>query len=99
MTKTEAKTSKTAKTPAAPKKAPAAAKPEAAGRRSQYAGKRIYALVKENPRKAGAAGWHSMELIMKAGEKGIAYEDYAAAPVAGGNHLRWDLDRKHIEIK
>lgn len=89
------------KADAAPKapKAPKEPKPKAEAKpRGQYAGKiiRLAKGVTENPRKEGTHGRKSFDIVLKAGAKGISYEDYKAA---GGrlNDLQWDIDRNKIE--
>ncbi len=68
------------------------------GRPAAHAGKRIYALVDGNPRRPGSLGYYSYQIVKKAGTKGITYEAFIKA---GGlnNGLRWDLERKFVEVK
>ena len=78
------------------------------GKASRLAGKTIYANPKlngANPRKAETHGFRVHEIVRKAGEKGIKYEDLAAAVAADetikgfSNHLAWDLERYFILVK
>ena len=94
--KTAAK--KAAKAPA--KKA--AANGEGRGRTSHYSGKTLVATaeaLKTNPRREGTAGFKFMEVVRKAGKKGIKYEDLRAHKDFGNNHLAWDVDHGNIVAK
>lgn len=95
MTKTATK--KAAKAPA--KKAAAKSNGEGRGRTSVYSGKTLVATVKENPRRAGTAGHAFFAVVLKAGAKGIKYEDLKASPAFGNNHLAWDVEHGNIKAK
>lgn len=63
----------------------------------KYAEKTITALVTENPRREGTHGHKSFAIILKAGAKGISYEDFLKA---GGRRqdLAWDEARKAVKL-
>lgn len=63
---------------------------------SQFAGKRIFAVAKENHRRAGSHGFKSFALILAG--KGISYETFIEK---GGraNDLRWDVAHGHAKIE
>ena len=69
------------------------------GRNSVFDGRvfKIADTVKENPRRAGTKGHTSMEILMKAGAKGIKYEDFLAQ---GGRRvdLAWDLVHDNVVV-
>lgn len=90
-----AKAKTTAKTPAKAKDKGDGTK----GRKSKYAGKRIFAAMKDNPRREETWGWKSYNIIKAAGKRGITYENFLAK---GGRlkDLAWDDargDRVRIE--
>lgn len=106
----KAKNSKTTATVSNPRKAAAAsakpAKKAAAksngggrGRASVYSGKRIIPLVKENPRREGTAGHKFMAVVLKAGKKGIPYEELRSNPAFGNNHLAYDIEHGNVSAK
>jgi hypothetical protein len=66
------------------------------GRPSSNAGKKIFPIVDGNPRLAGSHGYHAFKIVQD--KPGILYEDYIAA---GGesHHLRWDVQRKFLEVR
>ena len=78
-------------TPAAP------ATGKGRGRKSHFVGKVIHTKVDENPRHEGGHGHRSMSIIIKAGKKGIAYDDFIKA---GGRSkdLAWDQARDRVEL-
>ena len=79
------------------KKKKAAAKPAKGKRSSKFADKVIKNKSAENPRREGTHGHRSMEIIMKAGKKGITYAAYIEA---GGrnNDLNWDVEKDNVEL-
>ena len=64
-----------------------------AGRQLKFSGKKIYKKIPYNPRRKDTFGYRSWELI----EDGMTYEEYIDA---GGRYkdLKWDLDRKWVEL-
>lgn len=94
--KKAAVTKTAAKAPA--KKAATKAPGGGAGRTSKLAGKTIVASVKENPRRPGSHGFNSMNILIKAGAKGITTEEYLKA---GGrmNDLNWDIEHGNAKAK
>ena len=62
---------------------------------SKYSGMCLYAMSKDNHRRQGSFGYHSMQIIIE--NNGISYEDYISK---GGRtrDLDWDLDKCHVEI-
>ena len=108
-TKDKAKAKNAAK-PKAAKKAKNAAKPKAAkkgkangdatetkrkGRPSPLYGKKIKCLVKDNPRRAGTNGYHSMKIILE--NPNMLVEDFVAN---GGRivDLKWDMNKGSVEL-
>lgn len=90
-----------AKAPAAKKAAPVAAKANgnAVSKRSnKYAGMLLRPTKDTNHRRAGTHGHKSMEIIHKAGAKGITTEDFLKA---GGRavDLAWDIEHKHVKTE
>lgn len=67
------------------------------GRKSSNADKLLTTTLTENPRRAGTFGHTSFAIILKAGAKGIRYEDYIAA---GGrsNDLAWDVTKGNVIV-
>ena len=65
------------------------------GRQSKFSGKRIYKKIAKNPRdpRKKGHGYRNWELI----KDGMTYEEYIDA---GGRYkdLKWDLDRKWVEL-
>lgn len=70
---------------------------EGQGRKSSNAGKTLTTALTENPRRAGTFGHTSFGIILKAGAKGISYEDYITA---GGrsNDLAWDVNKGNVTL-
>jgi hypothetical protein len=66
------------------------------GRNSGYEGKMISALVAENPRRQNTHGFHSMGILINAGEP-VSYEAYIAQ---GGRRqdLAWDIQKGNAGI-
>jgi len=64
--------------------------------KSKYADCKLYPAVKDNPRRKGSFGYHSMKIILD--NPGIIYEDYISK---GGRliDLKWDHERKWVEIE
>lgn len=97
-----AKPAKTAKPAKAAKPAKEAAKSEGTGRGRgrppKFLGKRIFSLLDENPRREGIPGYQSFDLILRAGKRGITYDDYIAK---GGRPLDliWDVKHGHAEAR
>jgi len=62
---------------------------------SKYSGMCLYSMSKDNHRRQGSFGYHSMQIIIE--NNGISYEDYISK---GGRtrDLDWDLDKCHVEI-
>lgn len=71
--------------------------------------KRLFAspeVIDENPRRHGVAGWHSLEIIRKAGPIGLSYAEWQArrrtdirnTSGTQHHHLRWDYDRGNIRL-
>lgn len=83
---------------AAAKKAPAKNTTGLRGRVSAYAGKVLRTTTETNPRRAGTAGFKSMEVLIKAGKAGITFEDFTKK---GGrsNDLAWDIDKGNATAK
>ena len=73
------------------------AKPAKGKRSSKFADKVIKNKSAKNPRREGTHGHRSMEIIMKAGKKGITYAAYIEA---GGrnNDLNWDVEKDNVEL-
>lgn len=71
-------------------------KPKKRGRNSGYEGKMIKCLVEKNPRRQNTHGFHSMGILINAGEP-VSYESYIAQ---GGRRqdLAWDIDKGYAEI-
>jgi hypothetical protein len=86
------------KAPKKEKKAPREKKEGAAraGRTSALSGMKLYPIAKENPRREGSLGWLAFEIIRK--KPGITYDDYIAAG-GEGKHLRWEIDREHVDAR
>lgn len=100
MTKTATK--KAAKAPAKKAAAKKAANGEGRGRTSVMSGKTIYATpetLKKNPRRDKTAGWYFVEIVRKAGKKGIKYEDLRKHEHFGTSHMMWDLNKGYITAK
>lgn len=70
--------------------------PKKRGRNSGFEGKMIKCLVAENPRRQNTKGFHSMGILINAGEP-VSYEAYVAQ---GGRRqdLAWDLDKGNVEV-
>lgn len=96
---TETMATKTAAKKAAKAPAKKAANGEGRGRTSVYSGKTLVATTKDNPRRAGTAGHAFFAVVLKAGKKGIKYEDLKASPAFGLNHLAWDVEKGNIVAK
>jgi hypothetical protein len=90
-------------------KIPAPNMPRAAGS-AKFSGKTIVAnpnLIENNtnPRRPGTHGHKVFSYVLKAGYKGISYEDLrnavaAQADIKGfSNHLAWDADRNFILVR
>jgi hypothetical protein len=64
--------------------------------KSKYADCKLYPAVKDNPRRKGSFGYHSMKIVLD--NPGILYEDYISK---GGRlqDLKWDYERKWVEIE
>ena len=73
-----------------------ASKPKKRGRNSGFEGKMIKCLVEKNPRRQNTHGFHSMGILINAGEP-VSYESYIAQ---GGRRqdLAWDIDKGYAEI-
>jgi hypothetical protein len=73
-----------------------ASKPKKRGRNSGYEGKMIKCLVEKNPRRQNTHGFHSMGILINAGEP-VSYESYIAQ---GGRRqdLAWDIEKGNAEI-
>jgi len=71
-------------------------KPKKRGRNSGFEGKMIKCLVEKNPRRQNTHGFHSMGILINAGEP-VSYESYIAQ---GGRRqdLAWDIDKGYAEI-
>ena len=71
-------------------------KPKKRGRNSGYEGKMVRALVEKNPRRQNTHGFHSMGILINAGEP-VSYESYIAQ---GGRRqdLAWDIEKGNAEI-
>jgi hypothetical protein len=54
---------------------------------------KIVVVAKKNPRKVGTAGYKSFPLY-----RGRTVADYLTYEGSGMNHLRWDLEHKHIRL-
>lgn len=69
--------------------------PKKRGRNSGFEGKMIKCLVEKNPRRQNTHGFHSMGILINAGEP-ISYEAYIAQ---GGRRqdLAWDIDKGYAE--
>ena len=65
-------------------------------RRGKYAGRMIRTISVRNPRREGTKGFHSMGILINAGEP-VSYESYIAQ---GGrpNDLAWDLEKGHVVL-
>jgi hypothetical protein len=65
-------------------------------RKSGFAGKMVQATCQTNPRRVGTHGFHSMQVLIDAGEP-ISYEKYIAA---GGrrNDLVWDIEKGNAKV-
>ena len=55
---------------------------------------KIVVVAKKNPRKSGTAG-HKSFLLYRGGR---TVADYLTYEGSGMNHLRWDLEHKHIRL-
>lgn len=68
--------------------------PKKRGRNSGFEGKMIRALVEKNPRRENTHGFHSMAILINAGEP-VSYEAYIAQ---GGRRqdLAWDLEKGNV---
>ena len=64
--------------------------------RGKYAGRMIRTISVRNPRREGTKGFHSMGILINAGEP-VSYESYIAQ---GGrpNDLAWDLEKGHVVL-
>ena len=71
-------------------------KPKKRGRNSGYEGKMVRALVEKNPRRQNTHGFHSMGILINAGEP-VSYESYIAQ---GGRRqdLAWDIEKGYAGI-
>ena len=71
-------------------------KPKKRGRNSGFEGKMIKCLVEKNPRRQNTHGFHSMGILINAGEP-VSYESYIAQ---GGRRqdLAWDIQKGYAEI-
>jgi hypothetical protein len=69
--------------------------PKKRGRNSGYEGKMIKCLVEKNPRRENTHGFHSMGILINAGEP-VSYESYIAQ---GGRRqdLAWDINKGYAE--
>lgn len=69
------------------------------GRNSMFDGRTFCAKpgLTTNPRREGTNGYKSMDIILKAGTKGIKYEDFLAQ---GGRRvdLAWDLMHENVVV-
>ena len=63
---------------------------------SGFAGKMVQATCQTNPRREATHGFHSMQILIDAGEP-ISYEKYIAA---GGrrNDLVWDIEKGNAKV-
>ena len=96
-TKDKAKAKNAAK-PKAAKKGKAngdATETKRKGRPSPLYGKKIKCLVKDNPRRAGTNGYHSMKIILE--NPNMLVEDFVAN---GGRivDLKWDMNKGSVEL-
>jgi len=66
------------------------------GRKAGFEGKMIRALVEKNPRRQNTHGFHSMGILINAGEP-VSYESYIAQ---GGRRqdLAWDIQKGYAGI-
>ena len=71
-------------------------KPKKRGRNSGFEGKMIKCLVEKNPRRQNTHGFHSMGILINAGEP-VSYESYVAQ---GGRRqdLAWDIQKGYAGI-
>jgi len=71
-------------------------KPKKRGRNSGFEGKMIKCLVEKNPRRQNTHGFHSMGILINAGEP-VSYESYVAQ---GGRRqdLAWDINKGYAEV-
>jgi len=69
--------------------------PKKRGRNSGFEGKMIKCLVDKNPRRQNTHGFHSMGILINAGEP-VSYESYIAQ---GGRRqdLAWDIQKGYAE--
>jgi hypothetical protein len=68
---------------------------------SQYAGKTLVPLIKvmgETKRQGGSTRYKALETILKAGSKGLTFEEYKAAGHPA-RYVTWFIGRKSISIK
>ena len=70
--------------------------PKKRGRNSGFEGKMLKCLVDKNPRRQNTHGFHSMGILINAGEP-VSYESYVAQ---GGRRqdLAWDVKKGYVEI-
>jgi len=70
--------------------------PKKRGRKAGFEGKMIRALVEKNPRRQNTHGFHSMGILINAGEP-VSYESYIAQ---GGRRqdLAWDIQKGYAGI-
>lgn len=70
--------------------------PKKRGRNSGFEGKMIKCLVEKNPRRQNTHGFHSMGILINAGEP-VSYEAYIAQ---GGRRqdLAWDINKGYAEV-
>ena len=70
--------------------------PKKRGRNSGFEGKMIKCLVDKNPRRQNTHGFHSMGILINAGEP-VSYEAYIAQ---GGRRqdLAWDINKGYAEV-
>ena len=70
--------------------------PKKRGRKAGFEGKMIKCLVEKNPRRQNTHGFHSMGILINAGEP-VSYESYIAQ---GGRRqdLAWDIQKGYAGI-
>lgn len=70
--------------------------PKKRGRKAGFEGKMIKCLVEKNPRRQNTHGFHSMGILINAGEP-VSYESYIAQ---GGRRqdLAWDINKGYAEV-